>query len=186
MTSAISYSLIDANYPVAGQDNNSQGFRDNFSYIKNGLQTAAGEITNLQNDTAKTNAVNDFNGYLISNAETNMLYGKVYNFSGVTTDTIVDVRNGEYQSLVVGNNVTVTLREWPASDRYAKIVLEFRSDGNARTVTFASEGGGIIKKSNFPSATFTVPADTSSSSIVEVWTTTGGTTVYINYIGTFA
>ena len=67
MTSAISYSSIDETYPVAGQDNNSQGFRDNFNYIKAGLTTAASEITALQTNTAKTNADNDFAANLIEN-----------------------------------------------------------------------------------------------------------------------
>ena len=34
MASSIVTTGIDATYPVAGQDNDSQGFRDNFSQIK--------------------------------------------------------------------------------------------------------------------------------------------------------
>ena len=33
--STIDDTSIDQTFPVAGQDNNSQGFRDNFSTIKN-------------------------------------------------------------------------------------------------------------------------------------------------------
>jgi len=40
MASSITADNIDANYPVAGQDNNSQGFRDNFNLIKNSLVAA--------------------------------------------------------------------------------------------------------------------------------------------------
>jgi hypothetical protein len=39
---------IDVNYPIPGQDNNTQGFRSNFSNLKNALSGAAEEITNLQ------------------------------------------------------------------------------------------------------------------------------------------
>ena len=49
MTSAINPNNIDGSYPVAGQDNNSQGFRDNFTNIKVNFQDAADEITDLQN-----------------------------------------------------------------------------------------------------------------------------------------
>ena len=45
MTSAINYSTINTQYPVAGVDNNSQGFRDNFAAIQAGLATAYTEIT---------------------------------------------------------------------------------------------------------------------------------------------
>ena len=49
MTSQINPNNIDGSYPVAGQDNNSQGFRDNFTNIKVNFQDAAAEITDLQN-----------------------------------------------------------------------------------------------------------------------------------------
>jgi hypothetical protein len=68
MASNIISNTIDAEYPVAGQDNDSQGFRDNFSVIKTGLTTAATEITELQNNTAKLNENNDFNGNNIQEA----------------------------------------------------------------------------------------------------------------------
>lgn len=49
MSSNINFTAIDITYPVAGVDNNTQGFRDNFMAIKNGLSTASAEITELQN-----------------------------------------------------------------------------------------------------------------------------------------
>ena len=60
MASNIVSDTIEGAYPVAGVDNDTQGFRDNFTIIKSGLSTAAGEITTLQNSTAKLNAGNDF------------------------------------------------------------------------------------------------------------------------------
>ena len=43
---------IDTNFPVTGRDNPSQGFRDNFSQIRLALDTAATEITAVQNNIA--------------------------------------------------------------------------------------------------------------------------------------
>jgi hypothetical protein len=40
-------SLIDTAFPVPGQDNDTQGFRNNFANIKNGLERAAEEISDL-------------------------------------------------------------------------------------------------------------------------------------------
>jgi hypothetical protein len=48
MTSAINPSNINILYPIAGQDNDTQGFRDNFRNIKNNLNAASLEITALQ------------------------------------------------------------------------------------------------------------------------------------------
>ena len=58
MASNIISSTIDGAYPVAGQDNDSQGFRDNFTVIKTGLATANTEITALQTNSAVLNAAN--------------------------------------------------------------------------------------------------------------------------------
>ena len=69
MASTIITTGFNAEYPVAGQDNDSQGFRTNFSVTKTGLETARDEITALQDNTAKLNANNDFNGSVISEAE---------------------------------------------------------------------------------------------------------------------
>ena len=48
MTSNVYTANINVNFPVSGLDNNSQGFRDNFSAIRNALDEAGNEITTLQ------------------------------------------------------------------------------------------------------------------------------------------
>ena len=48
MASNIDNTSIDATYPIAGQDNDSQGFRNNFSTIKNNFTAAKSEIEALQ------------------------------------------------------------------------------------------------------------------------------------------
>ncbi|SVE47017.1 uncharacterized protein METZ01_LOCUS499871, partial [marine metagenome] len=48
MVSSLSPTSIDATYPVAGQDNDSQGFRDNFNQIKTDLTYAKAELEDLQ------------------------------------------------------------------------------------------------------------------------------------------
>ena len=58
MASQINPNDIDGAYPVAGQDNNSQGFRDNFTNTKTNFQYAADEITDLQNNVLLKSALN--------------------------------------------------------------------------------------------------------------------------------
>ena len=50
MASNIDTTDIDTAYPVAGQDNDSQGFRDNFTLIVDALDEAALEITALDDN----------------------------------------------------------------------------------------------------------------------------------------
>lgn len=48
MSSQVDPTIIDGTYPVAGQDNNSQGFRDNFTNIKTNLAYVKDELEDLQ------------------------------------------------------------------------------------------------------------------------------------------
>jgi len=52
MSSNINVTDLDITFPIAGQDNDTQGFRTNFTVIKNNLNTAATEITNLEANVA--------------------------------------------------------------------------------------------------------------------------------------
>ena len=73
MTSQINPNNIDGAYPVAGQDNDSQGFRDNFTNIKTNFGYASAEITDLQSKVVLKSALtgttlnNNMNNSVISN-----------------------------------------------------------------------------------------------------------------------
>ena len=58
MASQIVYDSIDVTFPVAGKDNDSQGFRDNFTVIHDNFQYAKGEIEALQLNNAVKNGPN--------------------------------------------------------------------------------------------------------------------------------
>ena len=60
MASKIVPGNIDGTYPKAGQDNSSQGFRDNFSEIKTNFTEAKSEIEDMQTNKANLNASSDF------------------------------------------------------------------------------------------------------------------------------
>jgi len=140
MTSAIVSSTIDANFPVAGQDNNSQGYRDNFQIIKDGLAQSATEITSLQTTTAKLNVTNDFGGNIIQNAVTKKLYGSVASVLEAPTGNL-DVSTGDYQRITLSNaNITLTLTNWPTLDnRFAKVRVHLENNQtSSHTVTFAT------------------------------------------------
>jgi hypothetical protein len=70
MASTINPNNIDILYPIAGQDNDTQGFRDNFRNIKNNLSTAATEISALQANVSLTPRINYAGG--ISSANVNI------------------------------------------------------------------------------------------------------------------
>jgi len=190
--SAIDTTQIDGAFPVAGQDNNSQGFRDNFTNIKNALNVAESEISSLELNTAKLNDDNDFNGQILANAEINKFYGSVRNNGPVSINTSVNIENGPLQIYTIGDDITLQFIQWPASDRYAKIKLHLKSDGNERIVKFVTEAGtnNIMYDTLFPvdvelEKALTL-ADTEAYQVVEAWTFDGGISVFMQYLGEFA
>jgi hypothetical protein len=190
MTSAINTSNIDGSYPVAGQDNNSQGFRDNFTNIKAGLTVAKSEITGLQLNTAKLNADNNFNGNSVSNAEYNKFYGSVRNAGSINSNTAVDLSNGPLQIFTFTDDFALNFINWPDSDLYAQVRLHLKSDTvAARTVTFSTEAGGSLHYSGADGGVFPSPFTLNISGVhkvVDAWTYDGGTNVYIKYVGQFS
>ena len=60
MASNIVPGNIDGSFPKAGQDNSSQGFRDNFQSTKNNFTEAKTEIEALQANKASLDGSSDF------------------------------------------------------------------------------------------------------------------------------
>ena len=189
MASTIISGTIDGSYPVAGVDNDTQGFRDNFTIIKTGLATATSEVTALQASTAKLNVTNDFNGSLITDANLSLNTEKYHNIGTVITGQNISFLNGHYQSMSVNlaegvGTINFALADWPARDHLAKMTVQLKGNDTAKTVTFTVAGGGTIKYSaDFPA---TLTLDSSVNPIlIDFWTYNQGTTVYAEYRGQY-
>jgi hypothetical protein len=88
-------SNIDTAFPVSGRDNDTAGFRNNFINIRQGLDTAASEITSLQIEQegiyAQLNnatVVGDFYATLIANTVTTNVYNSLTNTVPAICSTI--------------------------------------------------------------------------------------------------
>lgn len=184
MASNITLTGFDEAYPVAGQDNDSQGFRTNFTVSKTALETAKTEITALQADTAKLNATNDFNGSIIREAEMVANTETVYANGNVTANQNISWEFGHYQTVQVGADITLTLSDFPTSSKLGKMRLQITGDGVTRTIVWAASGGGSFKTDpNWPS-TFEVTSQTNPV-IVDFWTINDGVTVFAQYHGIY-
>lgn len=193
MASNINSADIDANFPVAGQDNDSQGFRDNFSTVKTSLATAKTEITALQDDTAKLNADNDFNGNNIQEANFIATTEEIYSTGNLTANQNISFANGHYQVVTVGADVTLTLTDWAASGKLCKLRLEVKADATGRNITFAVGSGGILKldkgvllsDSSISGAMINPIPVSTETYMIDFWTHNGGLTVYAKLNGEF-
>lgn len=190
MTSAINTTQIDEEYPVAGADNNSQGFRDNFTGIKTALNVAAGEITTLQNTTAKLNDDNNFDSNSINNAIYYNLRGKV-NTSQEADGDGVELNVSQFPMHwvnVTAASPTITVIGWPGPNilnQYACVRIEIRGGyvGTA-SVSFSSNPSTTeVYDTDFPS-----PFEVAQNEIhvVEVWTYNRTEKVFFKYLGKFA
>jgi hypothetical protein len=138
MTSQINPNNIDDEYPVAGQDNNTRGFRENFRFIKNNFTAAKNEITALQNTSAVTGAgaVNDFGGALIYNAKVQDLSASVANLGAVSGVVPIDYSIGHYQQMSTSGSISFSFSSFPAAGSYGFIRLEIDITNTSHTVTF--------------------------------------------------
>ncbi len=173
--SNINFASINENFPVAGQDNDTQVFRDNFDSIKTALSTAKTEITDLQDNVIRSDSANDLNGSIIQNAKLQnnfdvVLEGQVFD-AGLNTYTI-DFENGPYQIFTISNSsFTFDFLNFPTDGtKLGRVTIELYSlDGNPKTVNFSLSGSGAdaIKKNGF-SLPITVTSQTDPT-ILEIW-----------------
>lgn len=141
MTSQINPINIDSAYPVANKDNNSQGFRDNFTNIKVNFQDAAAEITDLQNKAVLKAALTG--SALDNNMNDVLLYAaQIRDFSAVkvtvpeTSGTIaVNYASGHYQSIVTSGSISLSFGNFPSTGSYGYIKLQINITNTAHTVT---------------------------------------------------
>jgi hypothetical protein len=120
MTSNINPNNIDGAYPVAGQDNNSQGFRDNFTNTATNFQFAANEITDLQAKAVLkaplvgTTLNNDMGGSTLSNAQLQDISETVVPLGTVSGTTTINYALGSYQTLITNGAVSLAFSNFPA------------------------------------------------------------------------
>lgn len=138
--SQINTNGINVNYPVPGQNNSSQGFRDNFGQIRTNLNTAATEITDLQNKVvlkaALDNSVlnNDMANAQISNCSTRGFRGTTFNLGNALSGTvIVDANKADVHYGTVTGNVTLQFGSWAPTNTESKVTLRL-SVANANAV----------------------------------------------------
>jgi cytoskeletal protein CcmA (bactofilin family) len=110
MASLINPNNINTNYPVPGEDQDSQGFRTNFTSIANNFSQAASEITDLQSKAILKQALNgtvlnnDMNGAAIQSAtmtDMRLPYFSIATASLVGNVLTLDPANGAYQSVTL-------------------------------------------------------------------------------------
>lgn len=144
MTSAINPNNIDGAYPVAGQDNNSQGFRDNFTNTRTNFAYAADEITDLQNNVILKAALtgttlnNDMNGSILSNAQLQDMSATRVALGTLSGTVTINYSAGSYQTVTTNGSIILafTSGSWPPAGALGTVAVQIYVSSVAHTVTF--------------------------------------------------
>ena len=199
-TSSIDQTKIDSEYPVAGVDNSTQGFRDNFAAIKESLGYAKVEINDLYANTARTDENTDFHQNNILNATLVGVTEKAYVLPiGEDADELyrVQYNYGNFQSFLIKRDITFELSNW-LSDKFGRVLIGVRLAENhttSHTINFiAGAGSTLYKTGNFPSSSI-ISSDTTikvfefSSSLEKIKSGTNSTQtsiIFARYLGDFS
>jgi len=184
--SSINPNNINGSYPIAGQDNDSQGFRDNFTNVKNNLTFAKTEIEDIQTNAilktalAGTTLNNEMNNAQLKGAQ---LIKTVETFKDWATQTsvVISFADGHYQKVTTGGPLAITaITNWPTSGLYAKLRLELVITTSATdTVTFSTEVSvGLTDIQGAVGQTITFPA--AGSYVFELTSYNAGTTITVS------
>jgi len=144
MTSAINPNNIDGAYPVAGQDNNSQGFRDNFTNTKTNFSYAANEITDLQNKAVLKAALNgttlnnDMNASILSNFQGQNISGTVVALGTISGDVGINYAAGPYQTVTTSGPISLAFTNFTPAGTADLVVVQVTVASVAHTLTFPS------------------------------------------------
>ena len=141
MTSAINPNNIDGAYPVAGQDNNSQGFRDNFTNTKTNFQYAADEITDLQNKAVLKAALtgstlnNNMLGSLLSNAQLQDMSETRVALGTLSGSVSIDYSLGSVQTVTTAGAISLSFINFPAAGAAGVVQVQITVSSVAHTLT---------------------------------------------------
>ena len=124
MASKIVPGNVDGTYPTAGKDNSSQGFRDNFTAIKNNFTEAKSEIEALQTNKASLNGSSDFSDNEVLRAKFKDTSESVYAHGTAGGDIVLNHTNGHYQTITSNASITLSFTNWPAAATVGRIIFD--------------------------------------------------------------
>lgn len=171
-------SAINQSYPTAGQDNNSQGFRNNFKNIKQALSWIDTDVYDLQLNGVKKTENNNFNNNIIEKATFKDCAITVFDDSQTvrTGDVVVDYEKGNYQKFKVSAGLhTFTFVNWPDFSKSGKLTLSIISDNTVgSTVDF-----GAVTVNNLGTTSFPMNISGTFPNVFEVWNESDANTIFV-------
>jgi len=190
MTSSINPNNIDTTYPVAGQDNDSQGFRDNFTNIKTNFEYAETEIDDLQakgifkSALTGTTLDNDMAGALVENMKTQGFRGTRIALGSVTGSTAIDYAAGQWYTVTTSGAITLAFSNIPSAGNASWFNVRITVASIAHTVTLPAAVGASASAQSVVGiqgiAANVITFKETGTYEFEFHTDDGGTTIYLS------
>ena len=201
---------LDTAFPVPGQDNDSQGFRDNFTVIDNNFTSTKARLEDLEANAVRIDRDPGISSFETTNVFVELSGGSgtarlinptlqshrevKYDVGDVITNATIRFSGdqaGSYQTIVMTGDTELTINAASAPDSgfYQKVILHITATGSTRNLTWDN---GVTIKFDTESEGFWHRDDTRVSSIpvgdvhiIELWTYQGSTTYFAKYVGSF-
>ena len=150
MASLVNPFNINGNYPIAGQDNDSQGFRDNFTNIKNNFIFIKQEVEDLQSKAILKTALsgtsldNNFLGSQVRNIQIKNISETVYDWGEVgaatATEIQLDFALGNIHKLNATGAIKINsvIKNWPAALQFSRMLFYIYIDAVTSTLELPS------------------------------------------------
>lgn len=141
MASNINPQNIDGAYPVAGQDNDSQGFRDNFTNTRTNFTYAADEISDLQAKAVLKAALvgttlnNDMGGSILSNAQVQDISESRVALGTVSGSQTINYAAGSYYTVTTSGSITLAFSNFSAAGTTSRVRLQITVASTSHTLT---------------------------------------------------
>jgi hypothetical protein len=190
MASLVNPSNINGNFPIAGQDNDSQGFRDNFTNIRNNFTFIKTEVEDLQSKAVLKSALtglsldNNFLGSQIKNVQLKNYSETLYDWGITSGDIVLDLALGNVHKIYTSDTISINsvIKNWPTSLQWSRVLvyvtvssLTHKMQLPSSIVTDLSAIPGLRNKSGSYEITF----GETGNYIFEFSSTDSGQTVFV-------
>ena len=195
MASNINPTNIDGTYPIAGQDNDSQGFRDNFTNIKINFQYSKTELEDLQSKVLLKSALigtvlqNDLNNAVLYRAQMKAPTDSFKEFPGTQNGTVtVSFLDTVVQRINTSGPLILNLTDFPAAGNWGSVkvwlhVLFGVNQTFADVILPQTVTLGVNRLTNYNSTSKTMTFTSPGDYLFEFSTADGGNNFWINRVG---
>lgn len=182
---------LDTEFPVPGQDNDSQGFRDNFTVINDNAAAIKARLEDLEANGVRIDEANTFEA--LSTGGTQQLINPtiksprevVVDVSPSGGTAQVDFADGTYFKIPMTQETTISFTGTPDNGYYSRILLHITSTGDNNLVFSGSlYVGSDTDQQSFFNGTTTISSN--EVHLVEVFTTSDGGEYFVKYHGNYS